>query len=568
MPPLLAGDVSAPESPGAMPPQEVPSTAWDISDPLSLSRMVMRELGRISAAEPTAERPLLGVQPTMPQVFGPLPGEGKLVEPTILTPEQANKQFGIPGPGGLTFDKPVAVGVARNLNEARQHALALADAQARRPGGTWNAVKGLGANFVANMIDPLNVAAAFVPVLGEERVATWMASAGESALARTAVRAGVGAISGAAGQLPLSALRYDLSDQEQADYTAGDVLRDVAMGALLGGGIGAAQGSLAELIGRAYRERVGPVDAATSDAAAKTAVSQVVQEHPVEVSPVLAAGIEGKAERELSLASFLVRRGGVQDQGGELAAMDAAKARPGLVSREGMTLDGAREAAEELGYLPRGSTISDLLDALRQDIAGRPVMRGEAATIPSRVEQGQQAEFEAARGQIEKLANENGVAVRPEDVHAAASRVVLEGTAPAAALQDVMRESDFATSAALDRAVAQATGSGEAEIAAREARERAPQETAERGAAPGAARKPAEAGAEQAAPAGRPEGEAAAETQARAAEEAQIEVARAAGMLTPEDEQEVAASAGLIERAKAFGNALAQAASCLAGGIM
>lgn len=46
-----------------------------------------------------------------------------------------------------------------------------------------------------------------------------------------------------------------------------------------------------------------------------------------------------------------------------------------LARRNGLTLDYAREAAEEAGYLRPGSDINDLLDAIRETALGHPVFR-------------------------------------------------------------------------------------------------------------------------------------------------------------------------------------------------
>lgn len=69
-----------------------------------------------------------------------------------------------------------------------------------------------------------------------------------------------------------------------------------------------------------------------------------------------------------SLTGWLKAQGGVQDQTGELKSFDAAKQRPGLVSRQGLTLDRARELAAEAGYLPADSTVADFLDAVDRDL--------------------------------------------------------------------------------------------------------------------------------------------------------------------------------------------------------
>jgi hypothetical protein len=67
-----------------------------------------------------------------------------------------------------------------------------------------------------------------------------------------------------------------------------------------------------------------------------------------------------------TLIGFL-RANGLKDFKGELKAADINKRFPGLVRKNGMELDKAREAAEEAGYLPAGSTPDDLIQAVLSD---------------------------------------------------------------------------------------------------------------------------------------------------------------------------------------------------------
>jgi hypothetical protein len=89
--------------------------------------------------------------------------------------------------------------------------------------------------------------------------------------------------------------------------------------------------------------------------------------------------------RPPDIIDFLISRGGLLDQGGELRAMDLNRVRKGqfgiLSTRRGMTLDHAREAAEEAGYLKRDSYISDLLSAIQATALGAPVYRPEDAVV-------------------------------------------------------------------------------------------------------------------------------------------------------------------------------------------
>src|SRR5258706_11025973 len=63
---------------------------------------------------------------------------------------------------------------------------------ARGPSGVLPGVAATGASFFAGALDPLSLAAFSVPVLGEARMASLMAGAGESILGRAAVRGGIG----------------------------------------------------------------------------------------------------------------------------------------------------------------------------------------------------------------------------------------------------------------------------------------------------------------------------------------------------------------------------------------
>lgn len=129
-------------------------------------------------------------------------------------------------------------------------------------------------------------------------------------------------------------------------------------------------------------------DPALGEAVLRTGVAQTAESRPVEVSPVLDAAAASRrpkrsAERlPESLAQFLAARGGLaRDAGGDLAAIGAHDILvPGagkLVRREGkgLSLDYAREAAEEAGFLPEGSTTADLLDMVAEEAAGRPQYR-------------------------------------------------------------------------------------------------------------------------------------------------------------------------------------------------
>ncbi|BAM66447.1 hypothetical protein [Xanthomonas citri phage CP2] len=130
----------------------------------------------------------------------------------------------------------------------------------------------------------------------------------------------------------------------------------------------------------------------------------------IDVDPFLDALRSGKmpTDREIygdTLVSALHAAGGLSDSGGELANMDAAKARPGLVNNlAGMSLDDALVWAYQEGFITQAPTnqqegsydadapdINTLLDLLAQDLGGNPVyrpaaMNAERATFRDRAQ--------------------------------------------------------------------------------------------------------------------------------------------------------------------------------------
>jgi hypothetical protein len=115
------------------------------------------------------------------------------------------------------------------------------------------------------------------------------------------------------------------------------------------------------------------------------------------------------ASQPQTLIGFLKSIGGLRDNT-ELRLRDARVTWPGLVNnKRGRNLDHAREAAEEAGYLPAFSSVSDLLNA----IDGHPTYRWQ--------DQSQRAEWEAQRDKtryaetdLDALAPRDDIANRAE----------------------------------------------------------------------------------------------------------------------------------------------------------
>lgn len=133
--------------------------------------------------------------------------------------------------------------IDRKRNDARR-----ADILERAPTGVAPATARFAAELAGGIADPLNIAASFIPVFGEARVASLLARAGESAFARAGARAAIGAVEGAAGAAALEPIVYGAHQQLQDDYSMTDSLTNLAFGGLLGAGLHVAGGAVGDLL--------------------------------------------------------------------------------------------------------------------------------------------------------------------------------------------------------------------------------------------------------------------------------------------------------------------------------
>lgn len=102
------------------------------------------------------------------------------------------------------------------------------------------------AGFAASAVDPINLAAGFIPVVGQARYAAMLGNASTRA-ARFGVRARVGALQGAVGTAAVEPLVLYASSQDQADYGIADSLLNIAFGTVLGGGLHATGGLVSDM---------------------------------------------------------------------------------------------------------------------------------------------------------------------------------------------------------------------------------------------------------------------------------------------------------------------------------
>lgn len=231
-------------------------------------------------------------------------GSGAVGEDTTpVEPEQANAEG---KPFGLKFEHPVPRMVLNSMVGAAEEDQKRQQIAAQVPAGLPSILHA-GAAFAAQLLDPVNVAAAFVPVGGEEVVGAGLAKAGidlgESFAARTAERAAAGAVTGAAGMAPVTGALAMFDRAEGRDMTAVDALNQVLAGAVFGGVLhplaGAAGDAWRAAFGKLPVGRLAEADPEIRRQATDAAIAATVEDRPVQVHDLIELSAR---EREQALA--------------------------------------------------------------------------------------------------------------------------------------------------------------------------------------------------------------------------------------------------------------------------
>lgn len=185
-------------------------------------------------------------------VMGPesylAPNAGRLEPETpLIGAEQARDQVAGAGLDIKIPDQGIRQGALDILMQRHQEQLARQQIMARANGGSLPTK--IAGSLAASLLDPLNIASAFVPVVGEARYARLLAGA-TSPLGRAGVRAGVGALEGSVGAAILEPLPLLAAQQDQTEYGLSDSLANIALGGVLGGGLHSFGGAVSDALRR------------------------------------------------------------------------------------------------------------------------------------------------------------------------------------------------------------------------------------------------------------------------------------------------------------------------------
>lgn len=157
----------------------------------------------------------------------------------LVPKDQLNKEY---GELGLSFEEDEYQSVVDLMVEEKQAERQRQEIIARGPQGFGVGVAKFAVGLGVSMLDPINVASAFIPVVGQARMAQLVAKQGFTR-ARFAKGVREGAV-GAAVVEPIVALA---ASELQADYGLADSFLNITFGSILGGGLHVASGKLSDL---------------------------------------------------------------------------------------------------------------------------------------------------------------------------------------------------------------------------------------------------------------------------------------------------------------------------------
>jgi len=189
-------------------------------------------------------------------------------------------------------DEGIKTGMATLLAERHDERASFRATLNRSRGGIGLTAAQFGVGLAASVIDPINVASAFIPSVTVARGATMAARMGRVKGSRFMT----GAMDGAIGATVVEPLVIGAAYAEQdREYGLMDSFLNVTVGAALGGAIFYGAGKISDRYKRLPQK--------TKDEAQHTSVGQVISDQNVEVKPITDAGEARVTAREAAKAA-------------------------------------------------------------------------------------------------------------------------------------------------------------------------------------------------------------------------------------------------------------------------
>ena len=157
-----------------------------------------------------------------------------------LNRDELNKQY---GDLGLFFEEDTREGVVdylvqRKITERERESII-----ARGPKKTYGTF--FLANLATNFVDPINIGASFVPVVGQARFANMVAKSGKNV-----ARLKKGFVEGLVGNTMVEPIVYGVARSEQADYDQYDAFFNIAVGGVLGSTMHISFGKIGDIVAK------------------------------------------------------------------------------------------------------------------------------------------------------------------------------------------------------------------------------------------------------------------------------------------------------------------------------
>jgi len=353
-------------------------------------------------------------------------GEGRTGN--ILSPEQykTSEYFreGLEAP-----EEGIKEGYAQLLAQNYDKRAAITQTLSRSKGGFGLGAAQFGTMLLGSVLDPINVASAFIPVFPAARYAHLVKNLG-----LTKARAVRGVVEGSVGATLVEPIVLGQAALEQDEnYNLLDSFLNVTIGGVLGGGLHVGFGKLSDTIERRSQK--------TKEQAVLTAVKQTLTDQEVNVTPIIKADLEKTFEKNLekqnnlaqekptriedvtrtgkglpgslkatkpkTLVQFMKENGGIRPDDPQVSDLRASLDKATftvLNKKDGLSLDEMTIRVQEAGYFLDksdldygidGATPRDLLDLIDRE------SRGEV--LYSRDQETQFRDYERSQKNLEDL---------------------------------------------------------------------------------------------------------------------------------------------------------------------
>jgi len=201
-----------------------------------------------------------------------------------LNKDELNKQYaGL----GLNFTEDTREGVVDYIVERKKLEKERADIISRGPDGKLAKSFFFLESLATGFLDPINIGASFIPVVGQARFANMVARSGKNV-----ARMKKGFVEGLVGNTAVEPLVYGVARSEQSDYDVYDSFTNIAVGGFIGSaahvGFGRIGDYLAEVRGKPnIYQRLAAISPENQQALLKHSVGRVVRGEKVDTGNVI-----------------------------------------------------------------------------------------------------------------------------------------------------------------------------------------------------------------------------------------------------------------------------------------